>query len=45
MTTIGLRALMTGEYLEARAQRGSRKTFQRVLKKVKDRAPTSGDGR
>jgi HicB-like protein involved in pilus formation len=38
-------ALMTGEYLEARAQRGSKKAFQRVLKKVKNRAPTPGDER
>jgi predicted DNA-binding ribbon-helix-helix protein len=38
-------ALMTHEYLEARAKRGSRKAFQSVLKKVKDRAPTLGDER
>jgi hypothetical protein len=38
-------ALMTGEYLEARARRGSKKAFQRVLKKVKDRAPIPGDER
>jgi hypothetical protein len=29
-------ALMTGEYLEARAQRGSKKAFQRVLKQGKE---------
>lgn len=38
-------ALMTKEYLEARAQRGSRKAFERVLKKVKDREPVTGDER
>jgi len=38
-------ALMTGEYLEARAKRGSRKKFERVLKKVRDRAPAPGDER
>ena len=38
-------ALMTGEYLDKRARRGSRKAFQRVLRKVKDRAPIAGDER
>jgi len=38
-------ALMTGEYLEERARRGSRKAFQRVLRKVKDREPVAGDER
>jgi hypothetical protein len=38
-------ALMTGEYLEERARRGSRKAFQRVLRKVKDREPIAGDER
>ncbi len=38
-------ALMTSEYLEARAERGSKAAFQRVLKKVKDRPPISGDER
>lgn len=38
-------ALLTGEYLEARASRGSRRAFQHVLKKVKDRAPVPGDQR
>ena len=38
-------ALMTHEYLEARAKRGSRRVFQRVLKKVKDRAPAPDDER
>jgi hypothetical protein len=38
-------ALMTGEYLEERARRGSRKAFQRVLRKVKDRGPIAGDER
>lgn len=38
-------ALMTGEYLAERAARGSRKKFDRVLKKVRaqDRAPVPGD--
>jgi hypothetical protein len=36
-------ALMTGEYLSERAQRGSRRKFERVLKKVRDRAPIPGD--
>ena len=35
-------ALMTGEYLQERARRGSRKAFQRVLRKVKDREPIAG---
>ena len=30
-------ALVTREYLEARAKRGSRQAFQGVLRKVKDR--------
>jgi len=38
-------ALMTGEYLEERARRGSRKAFQRVLRKVKDREPIAVDER
>ena len=38
-----LAALMTVEYLEERAQRGDRRSFERVLKKVKDRKPRSGD--
>ncbi len=38
-------ALLTSEYLEARAARGSRTAFQRVLKKVRDRAPIAGDER
>ncbi|MEO7713978.1 MAG: toxin-antitoxin system HicB family antitoxin [Gemmatimonadaceae bacterium] len=38
-------ALMTGEYLGARATRGSRKKFEQVLKKVRVRRqpPDSGD--
>ena len=36
-------ALMTSDYLDARAKRGSVRAFQRVLKKVKDRAPVAGD--
>ncbi len=38
-------ALMTGEYIAERAARGSRKKFDRVLKKVRvhDRAPITGD--
>lgn len=38
-------ALLTHEYLEARAARGSRQAFERVLKKVKDRPPIAGDER
>ena len=38
-------ALMTGEYLQERARRGSHKAFQRVLRKVKDREPIAGDER
>ncbi len=38
-------ALLTSEYLEARAARGSRTDFKRVLKKVKDRPPLAGDER
>ena len=38
-------ALLTSEYLEARAARGSKAAFQRVLTKVKDRAPVAGDER
>lgn len=36
-------ALMTVDYLEERAKRGSRKEFERILKKVKDRPPVAGD--
>jgi hypothetical protein len=40
-------ALMTGEYLAERAVRGSRKKFDRVLKKVRHigHAPVPGDER
>lgn len=38
-------ALMTGEYLAERAERGSRRKFDRVLKKVRDRPPAAGDER
>lgn len=40
-------ALMTGEYLAERAARGSRKKFDRVLKKVRaaKRAPEPDDER
>jgi hypothetical protein len=31
--------------VEARAERGSKAAFQRVLKKVKDRPPVAGDER
>ncbi len=40
-----LSVLMTSDYLEARAKRGSVRAFQRVLKKVKDRTPVAGDER
>lgn len=36
-------ALMTVEYVAERASRGSRKEFERVLAKVKDRPPVRGD--
>lgn len=36
-------ALMTEEFFEARAQRGSRSRFLRVLAKVPDVAPDAGD--
>jgi hypothetical protein len=38
-------ALMTGEYLTQRAARGSRRKFERVLKKVRQRNsdPVEGD--
>lgn len=38
-------ALMTSEYLEARAERGSKASFRRVMKRVKDRPPMPGDER
>ena len=38
-------AVLTAEYLEARAARGSRAAFQRVLEKVKDCVPVAGDDR
>jgi len=38
-----LSALLTEEYLEARARRGSRRKFERVLGKVADREPVPGD--
>lgn len=38
-----LAALMTEEYLGSRGQRGSRRKFQAVLKKVRDVPPDSGD--
>ena len=36
-------ALLTGEYLEQRAGRGSREKFERVLAKVRDVAPEEED--
>ena len=38
-----LSALLTAEYLEQRAHRGSRRAFQAVLRKVRHVAPDSGD--
>lgn len=38
-----LSALLTEEYLEQRAERGSRESYRRVLDKVKDRDPEPGD--
>ena len=36
-------ALMTGEYLEARAARGERRKFERALGKVQSRQPKGED--
>ncbi len=36
-------ALMTEEYLEARAKRGSRRKFEAVLKKIPDVEPDDSD--
>jgi hypothetical protein len=36
-------ALLAAEYLAERARRGSRKKFERVLGKVRDRSPDAGD--
>lgn len=36
-------ALLTGEYLEARAARGDRKKFDRALKTIKSRRPKRED--
>jgi len=36
-------ALMTVEYMEERAARGSRDEFDRPLKKVRDAEPDEGD--
>jgi hypothetical protein len=38
-----LSALMTVEYLEERAKRGSRRKFERAMGKVKDVAPEEPD--
>lgn len=38
-----LSALLTEEYLEERAQRGSREKFEKALSKVRDREPDPGD--
>ena len=38
-----LSALLTEEYLEERARRGSRKKFEQALSKVQDRKPDPGD--
>lgn len=38
-----LSALMTQEYLEARARRGNREAFERVLDKVPDAEPEPHD--
>jgi hypothetical protein len=37
-------ALMTGEYLAERAARGSRRKFDRILKKVRERNADPIDG-
>lgn len=36
-------ALMTGEYLEERAQRGSRRMFEDALERIKDTRPDQHD--
>jgi hypothetical protein len=36
-------ALLTEEYLQARAERGSREKFQEILNKVPDTKPEPGD--
>ncbi|MGD9546688.1 MAG: toxin-antitoxin system HicB family antitoxin [Candidatus Krumholzibacteriia bacterium] len=38
-----LSALMAEEYLQQRADRGSREKFERALGKVRDREPEAGD--
>lgn len=38
-----LAALMAEEHLEKRARRGSRKKFERVLRKVRSAKPANGD--
>ncbi len=38
-----LSALLTEEYLEERARRGSREKFEDALSKVRDREPDPGD--
>jgi hypothetical protein len=38
-----LSALLTVEYLEERARRGSREKFDRVMAKVSNRTPEPGD--
>jgi hypothetical protein len=38
-----LSALMTGEYLEERAARGSKRKFKKALSKVKDLEPSERD--
>jgi hypothetical protein len=37
-------ALMTADYLRERAGRGKREKFEQVLRKVKNRRPSPGDG-
>jgi hypothetical protein len=38
-----LSALLTEEYLESRAERGSRRKFDKALRKVRDVEPAEGD--
>jgi hypothetical protein len=38
-----LSALMTTEYLEERAKRGSKRKYKRALSKVKDQEPSDDD--
>lgn len=38
-----LSALLTAEHLESRGKKGTRRSYDAVLKKIKDRPPDPGD--